>query len=159
MLYKLCDTIKLKDGKIGCTVDCYEECDYIVDVGDTEKDRETIIPKEDQIEKRQKNNFEEAWAQLGKILYENGPCVDRMFAELFTNFYKYATICRKELLQMWEGKFDEKLKELFLRYYDIHGCCPDEYDDISYSAMTYAELTGYIVACLEKGLSMPYVVK
>lgn len=52
MLYKLYDTIKLKDGRIGSIVDCAEGCDYVVDIGETEKDWETIIVKEDQIEKK-----------------------------------------------------------------------------------------------------------
>ena len=60
---------------------------------------------------------------------------------------------------MWEGKWDDHIKKLFLEYRDKFGCSPDTYEDILYEAMSYDELCGYIEECLEKNKSIPYVVK
>lgn len=49
MKYKLYDAIELKDGKTGCIVECTGDSGYIVDVGESEKDWETIIITEDKI--------------------------------------------------------------------------------------------------------------
>lgn len=47
-LYKMYDNIKLKDGRVGCIVDISGDAGYIVDVGDSPEDWETIaIRKED----------------------------------------------------------------------------------------------------------------
>ena len=47
-MYKIYDNIKLKDGRVGCIVDISGDVGYIVDVGDSPEDWETIaIRKED----------------------------------------------------------------------------------------------------------------
>ena len=46
--YEQYDTIILKDGRVGCIVDISGDVGYVVDVGDSPKDWETIaIRKED----------------------------------------------------------------------------------------------------------------
>ena len=60
---------------------------------------------------------------------------------------------------MWEGKFDEHLKELGMRYDAEFGCAPDTYAGIAYELMTYDEFCGYIEECLEKHKEICDVVK
>jgi len=48
-LYKEFDKIKLKDGRTGTVVD-FAGPDYLVDIGETEKDFETILVLADEIE-------------------------------------------------------------------------------------------------------------
>ena len=60
---------------------------------------------------------------------------------------------------MWEGLFDEKMRQLFVMYDERFGCCPDEYEEIAYYAMTYDEFAGYIKECLEKDVEIPDVVE
>ncbi len=46
--YELYDDVILKDGRVGCIVDISGDVGYVVDVGDSPKDWETIaIRKED----------------------------------------------------------------------------------------------------------------
>ena len=49
MKYKEFDEVKLKDGRAGTIMDMLGP-DYIVDVGETEKDYETIMVKPEEIE-------------------------------------------------------------------------------------------------------------
>ena len=47
-MYKLYDNVKLKDGRVGCIVDVSGDVGYIVDIGESPKDWETIaVRKED----------------------------------------------------------------------------------------------------------------
>lgn len=40
---------------------------------------------------------------------------------------------------MWEGKYDEKLSQLYDEYYERFGCLPDTYEEIYYDDMSYDE--------------------
>lgn len=47
-MYKMYDNVKLKDGRVGCIVDISGDVGYIVDIGNSPKDWETIaITKEE----------------------------------------------------------------------------------------------------------------
>ena len=59
---------------------------------------------------------------------------------------------------MWEGLFDENMKQLFDLYEKRFGFDPDYYEEIAYYAMTYDEFAGYIKECLEKDVEIPDVV-
>ena len=54
---------------------------------------------------------------------------------------------------MWEGLFDDKMRNLFIEYEKMFGDDPDTYEEIAYHAMSYDEFVGYIEECLEKGWS------
>lgn len=60
---------------------------------------------------------------------------------------------------MWEGKWDDHIKKLFLEYRDKFGCSPDTYEDILYEAMSYDELCGYIEKSLKLGKEIDDVVE
>ena len=60
---------------------------------------------------------------------------------------------------MWEGLFDDKMRNLFIEYDEKFGCDPDTYEEIAYHAMSYDEFVVYIEECLEKGLEICDVVK
>lgn len=49
MAYKQFDEVKLKDGRAGTIMDTMGP-DYIIDVGETEEDYETIMVKPEEIE-------------------------------------------------------------------------------------------------------------
>lgn len=49
-LYKQFERVKLKDGRIGTVMD-HAGPDYVVDVGESEKDYDTILVKPEEIEK------------------------------------------------------------------------------------------------------------
>lgn len=58
----------------------------------------------------------------------------------------------------WEGKFDDKMSELFDLYYDKFGCYPDTYAHILYDSMEYEEFVKHIEKSLEVNLHLPYVM-
>lgn len=60
---------------------------------------------------------------------------------------------------MWEGKWNEYMKDLFIKYNDKFGCSPDTYEEIIYEAMDYEEFCGYIEECLKKNKEIPDVVE
>lgn len=49
-MYKLYDNIKLKDGREGCIVDISGDVGYIVDVGDSPDNWETIAVRKEEVE-------------------------------------------------------------------------------------------------------------
>lgn len=60
---------------------------------------------------------------------------------------------------MWKGKWDDRMKELFLKYDDKFGCEPDTYEDILYEAMSYDEFCKYIEESLNQGKEIDDVVE
>ena len=52
MEYKLYDTVELIDGRTGCVVERTGDDGYIIDVGDSIKDWETIIVSADKIKRK-----------------------------------------------------------------------------------------------------------
>ena len=60
---------------------------------------------------------------------------------------------------MWEGQWDDKMKELFIAYDNMFGCLPDTYEEIVYYAMSYDEFCDYIKTCLAEKKEIPYVVQ
>lgn len=52
-MYKEFDRVKLKDGRIGTVMD-YAGPDYVVDVGKSEKDYDTIMVKPEEIKGKAK---------------------------------------------------------------------------------------------------------
>ncbi len=60
---------------------------------------------------------------------------------------------------MWNGKVTDELKDLFQQYCDMFGeGDPDEYDDLCYEDMTYAEFVGYIKKALKSHCTIVEVV-
>ncbi len=51
MKIKQYQNVKLKDGREGCVVECFGDDAFLVDIGDSPKDWETISVKKDEIEK------------------------------------------------------------------------------------------------------------
>ena len=51
MIVEQYDNVLLKDGRKGCVVEAYENKVFLVDVGDSPKDWETIFVEKDDIEK------------------------------------------------------------------------------------------------------------
>ena len=60
---------------------------------------------------------------------------------------------------MWEGKYDEKLNQLYDEYYERFGCLPDTYEEIYYDDMSYDEFVGYINQALEKNVEIDEVIE
>ena len=49
-IFKMYDNIKLKDGRVGCIVDISGDVGYIVDVGDSPDDFETIAIRKEEVQ-------------------------------------------------------------------------------------------------------------
>ena len=48
--FALYDIVKLKDGRVGCIVDISGDVGYIIDIGDSPKDWETIVVRKEEVE-------------------------------------------------------------------------------------------------------------
>ena len=51
---------------------------------------------------------------------------------------------------MYKGRLTNELKKLFNEYYDIFGCCPDEYDDVEYFEENYEKFVEDIKKCIKE---------
>lgn len=49
-MYKLYEIVKLKDGRVGCIVDISGDVGYIIDIGNSPDDWETIAIRKEEVE-------------------------------------------------------------------------------------------------------------